>query len=152
MRRRDADLTYNLRAFADLPEAAPGSTGPAGSPPWAHHRSAAEVIVRQPDYLTAFAGHWVSENFADWQDWARWRLIRARASVLPAALVEEDFAFYGRTLSGTEQIRDRWKRGVSLVESLMGDAVGRLYVERHFRRSPRPAWTFWWPTSARPTG
>ena len=44
----------------------------------------------------------------------------------------EDFAFYGRLLSGTEEIRDRWKRAVSLVESLMGDAVGKLYVERHF--------------------
>ena len=52
--------------------------------------------------------------------------------MLGAAVVEEDFSFYGRTLSGTEQIRDRWKRAVSLVESLMGDAVGRLYVERHF--------------------
>jgi putative endopeptidase len=47
-------------------------------------------------------------------------------------LVEENFAFYGRTLSGTEQLRDRWKRGVGLVENLMGDAVGKLYVERHF--------------------
>ena len=40
--------------------------------------------------------------------------------------------FHGRTLSGTEEIRERWKRGVSLVESLLGDAVGRLYTERHF--------------------
>ena len=47
-------------------------------------------------------------------------------------LVTEDFAFYGRTLSGTEQIRERWKRAVSLVEGLMGDAVGRLYVQHHF--------------------
>jgi putative endopeptidase len=133
VRRRDADLTYNLRTFAELPAAAPGFdwagwiTALGTSP-----ERAAEVIVRQPDYLTAFAGHWTSGDFADWQDWARWRLIHARASVLPTALVEEDFAFYGRTLSGTEQIRERWKRGVSLVESLMGDAVGRLYVERHF--------------------
>jgi predicted metalloendopeptidase len=59
-------------------------------------------------------------------------VIHARAFLLTDDLVAEDFAFYGRTLSGTEQIPDRWKRGVSLVESLMGDAVGRLYVERHF--------------------
>ncbi len=133
VRRRDADLTYNLRTFADLPAGAPGFdwhgwiTALGASP-----ERVSEVIVRQPDYLTAFAGHWAGDRFADWQDWARWRLIHARASVLPAPLVTEDFEFYGRTLSGTEQIRERWKRGVSLVESLMGDAVGRLYVEQHF--------------------
>ena len=59
-------------------------------------------------------------------------MISGRASLLTDDLVDENFAFYGRTLSGTEQIRERWKRGVALVESLMGDAVGRLYVERHF--------------------
>jgi putative endopeptidase len=133
VRRRDADLTYNLRSFAELPQAAPGFD-------WVSWITAvgtsadrvAELIVRQPDYLTAFAALWESADFVDWQDWARWRLIHSRASVLPAPLVEEDFAFYGRTLSGTEEIRLRWKRGVSLVESLLGDAVGRLYVERHF--------------------
>ncbi|WP_059015120.1 M13 family metallopeptidase [Mycobacterium sp. M26] len=133
VKRRDADLTYNLRRFADLPETAPGFD-------WAGWVSAlgtapdavAELVVRQPDYLTAFAQLWSQSDFADWQDWARWRLIHARASVLTTALVEEDFQFYGRTLSGTEQIRDRWKRAVSLVEGIMGDAVGRLYVERHF--------------------
>ena len=133
VRRRDADLTYNLRTFADLPATAPGFdwggwiTALGASP-----EQAWEVIVRQPDYLTAFAAHWSAADFADWQDWARWRLIHARASVLPAAVVDEDFAFYGRTLSGTEEIRERWKRGVSLVESLMGDAVGKLFVEQHF--------------------
>ena len=52
--------------------------------------------------------------------------------MLTDELVAENFDFYGRTLSGTEEIRDRWKRGVALVENLMGDAVGKLYVERHF--------------------
>jgi putative endopeptidase len=145
VRRRDADLSYNLRTFTELPDWAPGfdwsdwiaavGATPADVSEVADMSGAAdisEVIVRQPDYLTAFASLWSSQDFVDWQDWARWRLIHARASVLPADLVEEDFAFYGRTLTGTEQIRERWKRGVSLVESLMGDAVGRLYVHRHF--------------------
>jgi putative endopeptidase len=133
VKRRDADLTYNLRRFTDLPAEAPGFN-------WAGWLSAlgtspeavAELVVRQPDYLTAFAGLWSQADFDDWKDWARWRLIHARAAVLTKALVEEDFSFYGRTLSGTEQIRERWKRAVSLVENVMGDAVGRLYVERHF--------------------
>ncbi|MEZ0355987.1 M13 family metallopeptidase [Mycobacterium sp. SA01] len=133
VKRRDADLTYNLRNFADLPAEAPGFDwagwiGAQGTTP----DVVAELVVRQPDYLTAFAELWSSHDFADWQDWARWRLINARAAYLTEAVVEANFDFYGRTLSGTEQIRERWKRAVSLVESLMGDAVGRLYVERHF--------------------
>jgi predicted metalloendopeptidase len=89
-------------------------------------------VVRQPDVLTAFADLWSTVDIDDWKRWLRWRVISGRAAMLTDELVAENFDFYGRTLSGTEQIRDRWKRGVSLVESLMGDAVGKLYVERHF--------------------
>jgi putative endopeptidase len=133
VKRRDADLTYNLRTFADLPAEAPGFDWAAwvaalGTTP----EKAAELVVRQPDYLTAFAAAWSGEDLETWKDWARWRLIHARAFLLTDDLVAEDFAFYGRRLSGTEEIRDRWKRAVSVVENLMGDAVGKLYVERHF--------------------
>lgn len=133
VKRRDADLTYNLRKFADLPTEAPGFDWigwltALGSTP----ENAAELVVRQPDYLTAFAALWTGESLEDWKAWARWRLIHARAFLLTDDLVAEDFAFYGKTLSGTEQIRDRWKRAVSVVENLMGDAVGKLYVEKHF--------------------
>ncbi|MCP9272385.1 M13 family metallopeptidase [Mycolicibacterium sp. CAU 1645] len=133
VKRRDADLTYNLRTFAELPSEAPGFdwavwvTALGTSP-----ERVAEVVVRQPDALTAFAALWAGEDLDDWKRWLRWRVISGRASLLTDEIVDANFAFYGRTLSGTEQLRDRWKRGVSLVESLMGDAVGRLYVERHF--------------------
>jgi putative endopeptidase len=133
VKRRDADLTYNLRTFAELRNDAVGFdwtgwVGALGSTP----EAVAELVVRQPDYLIAFAELWSSVELDEWKDWARWRLIRARASLLTDDIVAADFDFYGRLLSGTQQIRDRWKRGVSLVESLMGDAVGKLYVERHF--------------------
>ncbi|MGP0080210.1 M13 family metallopeptidase [Mycobacterium sp.] len=133
VKRRDADLTYNLRTFADLATQGAGFdwagwVGALGSTPEAF----AEVVVRQPDYLTAFAALWESEDFEDWKRWARWRVIRARAPWLADDVVAADFDFYGRLLTGAQQIRDRWKRAVSLVESLMGDAVGKLYVQRHF--------------------
>ncbi len=137
VKRRDAELTYNLRRFADLPEEAAGFdwagwfSGLGGST-GAFSDAVAELVVRQPDYLSAFAALWRSEPLSDWQAWARWRLIHGRAGILTAALVTEDFEFYGRTLTGAEQLRDRWKRGVALVENLVGDAVGRLYVARHF--------------------
>ncbi|AFM14998.1 endothelin-converting enzyme [Mycolicibacterium chubuense NBB4] len=133
VKRRDADLTYNLRTFAGVADEAPGFdwTG------WltglgATEEQAAELVVRQPDYLTAFAAQWAGEPLDHWKNWLRWRVIHARSSLLTDELVAEDFAFYGRLLSGTEEIRDRWKRGVSVVESLMGDALGRLYVARYF--------------------
>ena len=133
VKRRDADLSYNLRTFADLQTEGKGFdwTG------WANalggtRRNFAELIVRQPDYLTAFAALWAGGDLGDWKDWARWRVIRARASWLTDELVAADFDFYGHLLTGAEQIRERWKRAVSLVESLIGDAVGKLYVQRYF--------------------
>ncbi len=133
VKRRDADLSYNLRTFAELRDEATGFdwsgwTKALGSTPDA----LAEVVVRQPDYLSAFAALWDSEDIEDWKRWARWRVIRARAAWLTDELVDADFEFYGRLLTGAEQIRERWKRAVSLVESLLGDAVGKLYVQRHF--------------------
>ncbi|MCU1696738.1 MAG: Metallopeptidase [Mycobacterium sp.] len=133
VKRRDADLTYNLRTFNDLPAEAPGFD-------WAHWVTAigtspeavSEVVVRQPDVLTSFAALWSGRDLEDWKLWLRWRVISSRASLLTDELIAENFDFYGRTLSGTEEIRERWKRGVGMVESLMGDTVGKLYVERHF--------------------
>lgn len=132
VKRRDAELTYNLRTFAELEtelgfDWAGWVTGLGTTP-----EAVAEVVVRQPDYLTSFADLWSSEDLEDWKSWARWRLIRARSPWLTSAMVQADFEFYGRRLTGAEQIRDRWKRAVALVETLMGDAVGKLYVQRHF--------------------
>ncbi|MGV0807756.1 M13 family metallopeptidase [Mycolicibacterium setense] len=133
VKRRDADLTYNLRTFADLSADAPGFDwtgwlGALGSTP----EKVSELVLRQPDYVTAFAALWASEDLEDLKAWTRWRVIHSRAGLLTDELVAENFDFYGRTLSGTEQNRDRWKRGVSLVEGLMGDSLGKLYVERYF--------------------
>ena len=112
----------------------------------------AEVVVRQPDYLTAFAARWCSEDLEDWKRWARWRLIHRPRGLLTDDLVGRGLRVLRPQLTGTEQIRDRWKRGVGLVESLMGDAVGKLYVSGISRRTPRPGWTSWWPTCVRHTG
>ncbi|WNG87922.1 M13 family metallopeptidase [Mycobacterium sp. ITM-2016-00317] len=133
VKRRDADLTYNLRTFAEVVEQAPGFDW-AGwlSGLGATDEQAAEVVVRQPDFLTAFAALWAGEDLEVWKNWLRWRVIHARTFLLTDELIAEDFSFYGKRLSGTEEIRERWKRGVSVVESLMGEALGRLYVERYF--------------------
>jgi len=74
----------------------------------------------------------IHEHLEAWRDWLSWNIIHSAAPFLPAAFVSENFDFYGRTLTGTPEQRERWKRGVSLVEGSMGEAVGRVYVERHF--------------------
>ncbi|OUS95884.1 M13 family metallopeptidase [Rhodococcus sp. NCIMB 12038] len=130
VKRRDAELSYNLLTLDQLPAGLDWSSwiGALGGT----SEQFAEIVVRQPDYLTTLTGLWTSEDLDDWKAWATWNVIRSRAPYLTQALVEENFAFYGKTLTGAEEIRDRWKRGVSLVQDLLGEAVGKLYVERHF--------------------
>ena len=128
---RDRQKTYNLRTWAAVLEEGPDLRGwlaaldpPAGS--------FDEVVLRQPSFSTGLASLLTEEHLAAWRDWLCWRVIHDSAGYLSDAFVQENFAFYGRTLSGTPQLRERWKRGVSLVERAMGEAAGRAYVARHF--------------------
>ncbi|AOW91684.1 peptidase M13 [Rhodococcus sp. WMMA185] len=130
VKRRDAELSYNLVALGDLPAGLDWTR-------WidalgATEEQFAEIVVGQPDYLTALTELWAPENLEDWKAWATWRIILTRAPYLTQELVDENFAFFGKTLTGAEENRERWKRGVSLVQDLLGEAVGKLYVERHF--------------------
>ncbi|MBF6350137.1 MULTISPECIES: M13 family metallopeptidase [Nocardia] len=138
VRRRDAELSYNLTTFAALAEQNPEFDWGAWADGLASGVSGegslllSELVVRQPDYLRTFAQTWASVPTAEWRLWAQWRVLRARAPYLTEALVEESFDFYGRTLTGAQENRERWKRGVSLVQDLLGEAVGKLYVAQHF--------------------
>jgi putative endopeptidase len=92
----------------------------------------AEVVVRQPSFLEGLGLLLSEDDLEQWRDWLAWNVIHSAAPYLPAAFVTENFDFYGRTLTGTPEQRERWKRGVSFVEGSMGEAVGKIYVERHF--------------------
>ncbi len=97
------------------------------------------AIVTQPDYLPHAAGVWQETDLEDLKAWVAWHVVHGRASLLSGAFVEESFDFYGRTLQGTDELRPRWKRGVGLVESCLGEALGEIYVERHFPPSHKSA-------------
>ncbi len=130
---RDADLTYNAMTLAELAHRAPGFDWRAwaaalGAPAGALDR----LVVREPSFAEAFAQAWAEVPLADWQAWATYHVVSSRAPYLTEALVQANFDFYGRTLTGTQEIRDRWKRGVGLVQGALGEAVGKVYVERHF--------------------
>ncbi|HEX8495987.1 MAG TPA: M13-type metalloendopeptidase, partial [Actinomycetales bacterium] len=133
VRTRDAVATYTKVDRAGLEQLSPGLDWSA----WLEGLQAPstlldEVVVREPDYLTGLAKALDEVAVEDWRHWLAWNLVHDSAAYLAAPFVEESFDFYGRTLSGTPQPRERWKRGVSLVQGVLGEAAGQLYVERHF--------------------
>ena len=130
---REAQLTYNPmpreRVLALMPafDAVGWVTAMAGS-----DRALDAVVVREPDYLTAFSEVWATTPLADLKLWLAWHVVHSRAPFLADAFVQENFDFYGRTLTGAQEVRERWKRAVAFLESTIGEAIGKLYVARHF--------------------
>lgn len=130
---RDATLTYNKFSRAQLEELSPGFD-------WAIWLAAGELpdrgfettIVREPDFFAGVSTLLSQFNRDEWLSWLRWQVISGAAPYLHDAIVQQNFNFYGTTLNGTPQLRDRWKRAISVIESAIGEAVGRVYVERHF--------------------
>jgi putative endopeptidase len=94
--------------------------------------SIAMVNVTQPQYLKALDTFWSATPIADIRDYLRWQLLRANAPVLPTTFVNENFRFYGTTLSGTPQLRPRWKRCVEYTDGDLGEALGKAYVAKAF--------------------
>ncbi|MDF0532554.1 peptidase M13 [Tsukamurella sp. 8F] len=140
--RRDADKTYNLRTFADLADSAPALSlhvwaaavaGPGASEAKQGHTGPfAEVNVREPSFVEHVADLMQHRPLDEWKAWATWRVVSARSPYLSEAFVAQRFSFYGTTLTGAPENRERWKRGVGLVEEHLGFAVGELYTARHF--------------------
>jgi putative endopeptidase len=94
-----------------------------------------EIVVSTPDFFTGAARLLDEVPVATWQEWLAMRVISAAAPYLSSAFVDANFAFYGTTISGTPRNKDRWKRGVAVVEAALGEAVGQIYVARHFPES-----------------
>jgi predicted metalloendopeptidase len=129
---RDAQKTYNPQTLAQLKDVAPAidwnayfaAAGLTGALP--------TVVVRQPDYVQGLSSLIASTPPATWSAYFRFRIVSSRAPYLPRAFVDEDFAFNQGVLQGTQQAPDRWKRGTRLVDRLMGDASGKMYVAKYF--------------------
>ncbi|HVP44530.1 MAG TPA: M13 family metallopeptidase [Terriglobales bacterium] len=89
-------------------------------------------IVWQPTAFTAEAALVNSAPLETWKDWLAFHLIEEYGGTLPKAFVDERFAMFGKTLTGTPQQRPRWQRGVFVVNGVLGDAVGKIYAQRYF--------------------
>jgi putative endopeptidase len=130
---RDAELTYNKRSFDDLRHL-------SGDFPWSQWltasdtpaRAFSQVVVRQPSFFEGLGPLLDSFDTPAWSSWLTWQVLSNAAPFLSSAFAEESFAFNGTTLSGIPALKERWKRGVRLVEGALGEALGQIYVDRHF--------------------
>ncbi|WP_428409124.1 M13 family metallopeptidase [Hyphococcus sp.] len=135
-KRRNRDLTYNLKTRDELKAFAPEM-------PWDAAFEAAGLgdvtsfIVREDDAIQKLAEIFAATPVETWKAYLKFHLLNANSAVLPSALDEANFAFFGTELRGTPKQRERWKRGVAAVNGAMGEAVGEIYVEKYFPASSK---------------
>ncbi|MGC2818350.1 MAG: M13 family metallopeptidase [Candidatus Sulfotelmatobacter sp.] len=94
--------------------------------------SLGSLNVASPGFFKALNEEIAKENLADWKVYLRWHLVHANAPFLSSALVNENFAFYGKTLRGQQELQPRWKRCTQNVDNDLGEALGQVYVEKYF--------------------
>jgi putative endopeptidase len=129
--RRDRSRTYNLQNRQQIAALAPEF-------PWDAAFEAQElggvneVVVRELSAIGPLANLYVRTPVATWRSYLVYHLVRNNAGVLPRAIDDAVFDFYGKTLNGQPQQRERWKRSVDAVNGALGEAVGQIYVQRHF--------------------
>jgi putative endopeptidase len=137
VKSREADLTYNPTTLGALETSAPGFPWRA----WADAVGIPEggrdkLVAQQPSFFAELSDLWAGGaaglDLEAWKAWLRWRIVSGRSPYLTRELSRANFDFYGTVLSGAPEQRDRWKRGVGLVDGVLGEAVGREYVARHF--------------------
>jgi len=130
---RDIRLMYNLMSLDEFVTSSPGLH-------WREflaggdiaEEKMSELVAMQPSFFTEVSALLTADRLPAWRAWARWKVISSLAPYLSSAFVDENFRFYGTVLMGTPELRERWKRGVALVEVSVGEAVGKIYVERYF--------------------
>jgi endothelin-converting enzyme/putative endopeptidase len=128
---RDPTATDHNTSFAHLQAMAPHIN-------WAeyfkHKQLLADVDmnVDQPKFMQELDRQMQQTPLADWKVYLEWHLLNSTASSLSAPFVEEDFAFNGKYLSGTKEMKPRWKRCVESTDNLLGEALGKKYVKKYF--------------------
>ena len=96
-----------------------------------------ELNVRQPEFFTSLDKLVTVRPLPEWQTYLRWHLLHSSAPYLQSAVEQENFAFYGKVLSGQEQQEPRWQRAARVIDRQLGEALGQLFVEKHFPPAAR---------------
>jgi putative endopeptidase len=133
VKNRDATLTYNKMNRTEVKALMPAFD-------WDLYLTDGEipaivldsVIVQQPSFFEGLGSILANFDAAAWKAWLKWHIISGAAPYLSDDFTNENFAFFGKTLSGTPELRERWKRAVSMIEGSLGEAVGKVYVEKYF--------------------
>jgi putative endopeptidase len=94
--------------------------------------SLASLNVASPGFFKAMNDELEKESLADWKVYLRWHLVHADAPFLSSTFLNENFAFYGKTLRGQQELQPRWKRCTEYVDDDLGEALGQVYVEKYF--------------------
>jgi putative endopeptidase len=129
--RRERERTYNLMTRAQVRALAP-------SFPWDAYFEARglasqdEVVIAELSAMGPLAELVVATPVSTWKSYLAWHYVRGRAAVLPRAVDDANFDFFGRQLNGAQRQRDRWQRAIQATNGALGEAVGELYVARHF--------------------
>ena len=128
--RRDPKATDHKTSFVALTNLAPDFD-------WPRYFTAAKLPraalnVQQPEFLKAMDRLFLETPLASWKAYLRWHLVRSAAPHLSAAFTQESFAFEEQYLGGAKEVKPRWKRCVESTDALLGEALGRKYVEKHF--------------------
>ncbi|GHA01388.1 peptidase M13 [Arenicella chitinivorans] len=92
-----------------------------------------DIIINQPSFIQGFGEVFAATSVEDWKTYLKFHTLSAFASYLPSEIDAEDFDFFSRQLQGRQEQRPRWKRGVAVVNSNLGEVIGKLYVSKHFK-------------------
>ena len=129
--RRDPEKVYHKMTVQELEK-----LGPAFQWNEYFHDSGApafqDINVASPEFVKALNAEVQNRSLDDWKTYLRWHLLHSSATLLPAAFLNENFNFYSKTLTGTAEMRPRWKRCVDFTDRQLGEALGRKYVEKTF--------------------
>jgi len=131
LQRRDPNANFNKMMLEELSAISPEFD-------WTEYFSQigianpGEINVSQPDFFKGISVIMANNNVDDWKTYLTWNLLDSYANYLSDDFVEQNFEFYGKVLSGTQEIQPRWKRVLSNTSGRLGEAIGQLYVEKHF--------------------
>ncbi len=133
---RDPVIQYNKKSFKLLAEMTPNFN-------WQTYfeaiglKAVDTVIVAQPEFFKQFNASLKSVSINDWKTYLRWGLIDGMASKLSDNFVNEHFDFYGKKLLGIPALKPRWKRALEATDGSLGDALGQIFVEKHFTQESK---------------
>ena len=128
---RDPDKTYHKMTLAELKALTPNFSWDAYFKA-VGHPELKMINVGQPDFFKALDAQLTATPIAVWKTYLRWHLVNSAASGLSEKFVSEDFDFRGKTLTGAKEIQPRWKRCVQATDRNLGEALGQVYVQKHF--------------------